>query len=584
MVDVAKLIESVSGLRQRRATPLVLELDLTEGVVEETPQDPISQLKAMRRVRLNDTLDGIRAGAADPRVSALVVKVGGQPIGMAVVQELRAALEEFTATGKPVIAWTESFGDFGPGNLPYYLAAACTEIVLQPSGGVGLTGLRVVNPFFRDALDRLGVEYEAATRYEYKSGPNQMTERGFTEAHREATGRILESLTEQIVHGIAEGRGLDRERVRALIDRGPFMAEEALSEGLIDRTAYRDEIYSDIMERFRRTPQHNGDRGETLTPQLQYVGRYQRNRALHSLPGQVRAVRRGADHIALISGTGPILSGRTRRSPVGGGTTMGADSIAAAFRAARRDPHVRAVVFRVNSPGGSHVASDTILREVRLTSSAGIPVVVSMGEVAGSGGYFVALGADVIVAQPSTLTGSIGVYIAKPVLTDLLGKIGVNTESIEEGEHAGMFSLDHRFTEAEWEHVNARLDHVYTDFTSKVAEGRGMSVERVHELARGRVWTGQDACDNGLVDRLGGIDTAAAVAREQAGLPQRAELRAYPRLNPLERLVPPESSEDRSAALTQLRLSAWGPLASASARLGLPATGPLTMPGVWDIQ
>lgn len=580
MVDVAKLFESVSSLRQQRTTPLVLELDLTEGVLEETAADPLSQLRAMRRVRLSETLAGIRAGAADPRVCALVAKVGGHAISMPMVQEIRTAVQEFAATGKPTVAWAESLGELDPGNVPYYLATACTEIVVQPSGAVGLTGLRVSSPFVRDALDKLGVEYETAARHEYKSAVNMVTEREFTEAHREATGRILESLTEQLVAGIAAARNLDPEQVHTLIDRGPFHAEQAVTEGLIDRTAYRDEVYTELMGRLRPEPSHNG----SAEPHLQYVSRYQRQRAVRSLPGQVQSARRRDSYVALICGTGPILGGRSRRTPVGSGTSMGADTVAAAFRAARRDPHVGAVVFRVNSPGGSHVASDTILREVRLTSAAGVPVVVSMADVAGSGGYFVALGGDAIVAQPATLTGSIGVYIAKPVVTELLDKLGVNIAAIDGGEHAAMFAPDHRFTETEWEHVNSRLDYVYADFTAKVAEGRNMSQGKVHELARGRVWTGQDARDNGLVDELGGLDEAVALARQKAGLPQRAALRSYPRLNPLERLVPPESSEDRTEAVANLRVSAWGSLAEVSARLGLPVTGPLTMPGVWEIR
>jgi protease IV len=574
MVDVAKLLEPVSKLRQRRTAPLVLELDLTEGVIGEVPGDPLGQILAMRRPRLADLVEGIRRGASDPRVKGIIAKVGGRPIGFAHIQELRSAVEDFRSSGKPSLAWAESFGDFGPGTLPYYLASSFDEIALQPSGTVGLTGLGVTNPFVKDALDKVGIEYEAAARHEYKSAVNTFLERGFTEPEREATERIVASLTEQVVSGVGAGRGLEEDQVRRLIDSGPHLAAEAAEAGLIDRIAYRDEIYREFLQRCTAA------RPEAPRPHLQFVTRYHR---LPALAGRVGAVS-SRPYVALISGHGPIMPGRSRRAP--GGGSIGAETVAAAFRAARQDPQVRAVVFRVDSPGGSYVASDTIWREVLLTREAGTPVVVSMGNMAGSGGYFVALGADHIVAQPGTLTGSIGVYLAKPVLSELLGKVGVSTDSVQGGEHALMFATDRKFSESEWERINTMLDHIYDDFTAKVAQARSMSRERVHELARGRVWTGKDAQERGLVDTLGGVEDALATAREKAGLGTSAPLVAFPRLNPLERIIPPESSEDRTAAVASpgLRAEAWGSLAGVSARLGLPAAGPLAMPGNWEIR
>ncbi|KUP95282.1 signal peptide peptidase SppA [Thermobifida cellulosilytica] len=571
MVDVAKLFEPVATIRRRRTAPLVLELDLTEGITDEPPGDPLGQLAAMRRQRLFDTVEGIRRGARDPRVRALVVKIGSAPIGMAKVQELRQAVAVFRRAGKTAVAWSESFGEFGPGSVPYYLATAFDEIVLLPSGSVGLTGVTAENTFFGEAVEKLGIDYQVGARHEYKTAVNVFTERGFTEAHREASGRIVESFTEQIVAGISEGRGLSEETVRSLIDRGPFLAAEALEAGLVDRLAYRDEVYTDLLERCS---------APDAPARLQYVSRYQRSR---SLADRVPAAAPRNGYVALISGVGQIVPGHSRRSPLGGGAAMGSETVAAAFRAARKDPHVRAVVFRVDSPGGSYSASDVIWREVVLTSRAGIPVVVSMGEVAGSGGYFVAAGADLIVAQPGTITGSIGVFVGKAVLSGLLGRLGITSDSLDGGRHAGMFSSNRPFSDTEWERVNAMLDHIYDDFVGKVAEGRGMTREQVHEVARGRVWTGQDALARGLVDEVGGIETAVRLARDRAGLPPFAPVRHFPRLGPLERLVPAESSEDR-AAQARLRLSAWGPLADLSARLGLPAAGPLVMPGTWVVR
>ncbi|SKA26477.1 signal peptide peptidase A. Serine peptidase. MEROPS family S49 [Marinactinospora thermotolerans DSM 45154] len=575
MVDVVKLLEPVSRIRHRRTAPLVLELDLTEELAEEVPGDPLGQFVAMRRQRLSDVVEGLRRAERDPRVKALVARIGSRPLGFGRVQELREAIARFRRSGKPTVAWSESFGDFGPGTVPYYLASAFEEIVLLPSGTVGLTGLSLTTRFVREATDKIGVEYEVSARHEYKTALNTFTERGFTEAHREASSRIVESLSEQVVQAVAEGRGLDVEEVRSLVGRGPFLAAEALDAGLVDRLGYRDEIYAELLGRFRGSLSGAGSE----PAHLQFVSRYQR---MQSLAGRVPAVQRG-DQVALVTGIGQIEPGRSRRSPLGG-LTMGSDTVAAALRAARRDPHVRAVVFRVDSPGGSYVASDIIRREVRLTEEAGKPVVVSMGDFAASGGYFVAVGAGTIVAQPGTLTGSIGVFMGKVVLSELLRRVGVASDSVDYGAHAGMFGSDHRFSASEWERVNAMLDHIYDDFTAKVAEARGKSREEVHELARGRVWTGADAAAHGLVDELGGIETAARLARERAGLPSTTPLRPFPRPNPLERLVPAESSEDRGAAVTRIRLGSWGPLAGVSALLGLPAAGPLVLPGTWEIR
>jgi protease-4 len=207
-----------------------------------------------------------------------------------------------------------------------------------------------------------------------------------------------------------------------------------------------------------------------------------------------------------------------------------------------------------------------------------------MGDLAASGGYLVSVGADAIVAQPGTLTGSIGVYGGKPVVTELFGKLGIASESVQEGENAGMFSPSRAFSESQWERINAMLDRIYHEFVDKVAEGRALDRDRVHELAKGRVWTGADAREHGLVDRLGGLETAVALAREKAGLPESAPLRVYPRTSPLERLRPAESSEDRTAALARIRLDAWGPLARLATELGLPPYGPLVLPGTWIIR
>ncbi|NUP61982.1 MAG: signal peptide peptidase SppA [Nonomuraea sp.] len=559
------IFETVDKLRQRRTGPLVLELDLTEGLTEGPPADPVAAVLSMRKTRLSDVLSGLRRARRDSRVKALVVKLGGNPLGLAMAQELREAVTGFRSSGKLTVAFAETFGEFGGGSVPYYLASAFERVYLQPSGDVGLTGVALEQRFLKGALTKLGVDFEAGQRHEYKTAVNTFTQDHMTEPHRESVTRIVESVTEQLVRGIAEGRRLDPGKVRELIDRGPFTAAEAQESGLVDGLAYRDEVYDEVK------------RAAGGEANLLFVSRYARSAAVRKLPHPM------ADGVALVHGAGQIRTGRSGRSPLGGGGAMGSDTISAALRAARRDEHVKAVVFRVDSPGGSYVASDTVWREVMLTRQVK-PVIVSMGDLAASGGYFVSMAADVIVAQPGTLTGSIGVYGGKPVMTDLLQKIGINSELVAEGANAGMFSTARGFSPEQWERINAWLDRIYDDFVGKVAQSRDLTRDRVHELARGRVWTGADAQASGLVDELGGLEHALGVARERAGLADDAPVRAYPRLNPLERLRGPESSEDKSAALARMRLDAWGPLARLSAELGLPAAGPLSLPGWYTIR
>jgi protease IV len=566
-----QLTEQVTRLRQRQTGPLILELDLTEGLPEGPVTDPLSAIMARRKTQLPDILEGLRRARTDDRVRALVAKVGGARIGLARMQEIREAVSRFRESGKLTVAWAETFGEFTGGNVPYYLATAFDRIYLQPSGSVGITGVAVEHLFLHDALAKLGISFESGKRYEYKSAADQLTERGFTGPAREATERLAASVAEQISAAIAERRGKTEQDARALLDRGPFLAEDALHWGLVDALGYRDEVYAAVRK----------EAGKDAT--LQYVARYQR---AHLLSQRARKLPNPRERfVAVIYASGPIRQGRTTRSPLGG-SGMGSDTVTAALRSARGDDRVRAVVLRVNSPGGSAVASDTIWREVVRVRAKGKPVVVSMSDVAASGGYYIAMAADVIVAQPGTITGSIGVIMGKPVLEQAYERAGITTDSVTVGTGATMFNPAHPFTKDEWDRINTWLDAIYRDFTSKAAEGRRMPVERMHELARGRVWTGADAAANGLVDELGGMATAAEIARRRAGLPADAPLRVYPRLTPFDQLRPAESSESRPAAASTFDLGfaeAWGPAWRLAAHIGLPPYGPLMLPGKWTI-
>ena len=598
-----KLAGQIARMRQRRTGPLILELDLTEGIAEGPPADPLAALLAMRRIRLTDVLDGLKRAATDDRVRALVVRVGGSRIGLAKVQELRAAITAFGASGKLTVAWAESFGDFIRGNLPYYLATGFDRIYLQPSGTLGLTGVAVEQVFLHDALGKLGIDFQSGKRHEYKSAADPFTETQFTGPTREAAARLAESVTEQLVGTVAAGRGLTVENVLDLLARGPFLAPAALEAGLVDGLLYRDEVYDQVRKEVG------------AEASLLYLQRYQRTESLGDLPkrlgSNVSALRPGHDErfIAMIYAHGAIRHGRSGRGGIG------SDTVAAALRAAAADDGARAVVLRVNSPGGSYTASDVIWREVVRLRAAGKPVVVSMGDVAASGGYFISAPADVIVTQPGTVTGSIGVIMGKPVLGTLFSRAGITTDQVLDGpgaEAATMFSSSRPFSDAEWARIDEWLDAVYADFTAKVATGRRMPIERVHELARGRVWTGADAITNGLADEAGGIRDALAIARRRAGLAADAPVRVFPRLGALDHFRPAESSEVRpaafarggfglgaetvgaaaagavgaagAAALAALFAEGWGPAWQFAMAAGLPAYGPLTLPGIWKIS
>jgi|tagenome__1003787_1003787.scaffolds.fasta_scaffold20923646_2 protease-4 len=567
MVDAGSVVDLLKDARDRRNAALILELDLTDGIVEGQPADPVSALLSMRRTHLRDVLGGLRRARTDPRVKALIVKIGGHRIGLAMAQELRDAVRAFRDSGKLTVAWAESFGEVSRGTVPYYLATVFERIYMQPSGDLALTGVALEEPFFNEALGKIGVTPRFAKRHEYKTAANTFMERAYTPEHEEMSGRLVASAGEQVVEGVAAGRGLPESRVRELIDRAPLLGAEALEAGLVDKLAYRDEVYADVRAAVADE-----------SARLRYIARYNRTQGLAK-----RLPRPQQDSVALIQGQGPIKLGRSGRSAMPGqGSSIGSETIAAAFRAAVKDDRIKAIVFRVDSPGGSYVASDTIWREVVLAREAGKPVVVSMGNVAASGGYFVAAPATVIVAQPGTLTGSIGVVVGKPVIGDLLGRLGIGLGSVEQGAHARMYAPTRDFTEDEWTRVNHFLDRVYDDFVGKVAEGRDLPRDRVDSLARGRVWTGADAHERGLVDELGGLSTALELARKKAGLATDAPVRVYPHVSPLDRLRPAESSEDRTAATA--RLDMWGPMTGVATRLGLPSGGPLMLPGNWDLR
>ena len=486
----------------------IVEIDLERQVVEHVPGDPTAQAVLGRDLTLMEIVDAIEKAKTDDQVSGLFVRVGNETLGPGTVEELRAAVKSFREAGKPAVLFSETFGEVSPGRTSYYLATAFDEIYMQPSGDLGLVGFSTQSFFLQNALEEWGIEPEYDHRHEYKSAKYLFTEEDYTDPHREADRRVMESTHEEMVQGIADGRDLTVEEVEALIEAGPYYGQEAVEAGLVDDLRYRDEVFAQMREDL-------GDDAEFL-----YLSKY-RERAGSAF--------NDGDDVALIYGTGMVVRGESGFSPLTMGASMGAETVTRAFRTAVED-EVEAIIFRIDSPGGSYVASDAIWREVRRARDAGIPVIATMGDVAGSGGYFVAMGADQIVAQPSTVTGSIGVVGGKFLTDEFWDDLGINWSEMSTTESATMWSSREGYTDHTSERFQAWLDRVYDDFTAKAAEGRGMSQEELDEVARGRIWSGRDAHERGLVDELGGFHAALDLAREAAGLEEDApiNLRTYP--------------------------------------------------------
>lgn len=548
----------------------ILEVDLTRRLHEQPPDNPVTGLLLAKAPTVRDVVEALHRAATDSRVVALIARIGASGIGLAQIQELRDAVLAFRDKGKRAVAYAASFGEFDPGNGAYYLATAFDTIYLQPSGDVGLTGLIAETPFLRGTLDKLALVPRLDHRQEYKSFMNTLTERHYTAPHREATQRILESQFAQIVQGIATARGLYAGAVRSLIDRGPFLGSEALQAQLIDALAYRDEVYT-------RVKSQAGVQAQLLSLP-RYLARAGRPYAT-------------GDTIALIYGVGIVKLGESDFDPLLDGPTMGAETVTAAFRAAIEDPDVKAILFRIDSPGGSYVASDAIWRETIRAREAGKPLIVSMGDVAGSGGYFVAMAASKIVAQPGTITGSIGVLGGKMVTTGFWDKLGLSWDEVHTSANATIWSSTQDYTTQQWRRIGDWLDRVYDDFTTKVAAGRQLPKERVLEVAKGRIWTGVDAKERGLVDELGGFPVALRLTREAIGLPPEAPIHlklfpAHPALweTLLDRLLGEAHESNEPSATTALlarMLQLVRPVLYLANMLGLtPRPDILTMPEV----
>jgi protease-4 len=455
-------------------------------------------------------IDALRKAKVDPRVTSVVIRPTGTAALWGKVQEVRDAILDFKRSRKPIVAYME----FG-GEQEFFLASACDKVFLMPTSSLDLTGLASYELFLRGTLDKIGAYPDALHIGDYKTASNTYTEHTYTPAHREMAVSLNTDLYEQLVRGLADGRHKSEAEIRTLIDHGPFLPEDALRAGLVDDVVYEDEIDDKV-------DLSNGAAGANKAS-----ARFLEQADYRSVTTSSLGLDRG-QRIAIIYAVGLISSGPSNYgSPQG--QVAGSDTLVEYLRKARADSSIKAIVLRIDSPGGSAIASDVIWREVQLTRNAK-PVIASMSDVAASGGYYIAMPASAIVAEPATLTGSIGVVMVKFVIDGTLKKLGLNMEHVQEGRYADLYSPIRPFSPSERARVEEQMQATYDAFVEKAAAGRNTTPEKIDAIGQGRVWTGRQAKQLGLVDELGGLERALALAKERVGIPQDAgvELVVYP--------------------------------------------------------
>lgn len=477
------------------------------GPTNKTIRSLTSELEVIRK---NDNAIGV------------LLRIDNLGVGWAKLQEIRDKIVHMRETGKEVIAYLD-----GGGNAEYLLACAADKIILAPAGAVGLTGLRAEVMFYAGLLEKLDIEAQMLSIGKYKSAIEPFTQEGMSEPFREAVNAILDDLHNQQIEMIAGGRAhLDPEAVAKIIDEGPFTAQEALDNKLVDGLLYYDELLSSIQTESVKPIEMVTDFGKKSKEAQDLTGFAGLMRLFSMLsPPKKNSDRSDTPRIALIYATGPILSD-VPDGPFNTGPIITSRKFKEVLHQVRTDVSTVAAVIRIDSPGGSALASDLIWREVLLTQREK-PVVVSMSDVAGSGGYYIAMAAGTIVAQPGTITGSIGVFGGKLNLKGLYNKFGLTKDVVTRGRNANIYSDYASFTPTERERVEKLMKTVYEDFVGKAAEGRGKTKEEIHEIAQGRIWTGKQAMEIGLVDVLGGLDTALSLAKSNAGLSENDKVQIF---------------------------------------------------------
>jgi len=476
----------------------VLTLRVAGSLPDYSPDDPFKRYFGGPDQSLTGLVMQFKKAKVDKRIKGILLDVNMSGVGWGKAEEIRDAITDFRTSGKPVYAYIE----FGL-NKEYYIATACDKIIVPPPGELFINGLAADVMFFRGSLDKLGIYPDIYQIGEYKTAGNMFTQKKMTDPHKKYIDEFLNDLYDRYVNAIAQTRKKTPDEVKALIDNAPYNAEKAKEAGLIDEAMYRDEVEKQFKKLlgYKDTDSFVAVRGSEY-----------RDVSPESL-----GLNKG-ERIAVIYASGEIGSGSSENSP-SGDQSIGSDTVAKALNDAAADKTIKAVVLRVDSPGGSGLASDIIWRAVETTNQKK-PVVVSMSDVAASGGYYISASAAKIIAQPSTITGSIGVLAGKPVMRGFYDWLGISNEYVLRGKHAGMFRETEKFSDEERAKFEEWIKTTYyRDFVPKVAKGRNRDAQYIDSVAQGRVWTGQQAKDRGLVDEFGGLDKAVEVAKQLAKIP-----------------------------------------------------------------
>jgi protease IV len=483
----------------------VLVLSVTGSLPDYAPEDRMARAFGIEQKQsFTSLVTQLRKAKVDSRIGAVMLDIDMPGIGWGKADELREAIKDFRASGKPVYAYME----FGT-NREYYIATAAEKIFVPPPGDIYINGFAAQAMFYRGSLDKLGIEPQFLKIGKYKNAPDQYTEKTMSEGQKEVTNAILDDYFARVVGAIAETRKKSPEDVKAIIDNAPYSSPQAKQQGLIDESFYREQVYDELKNRLG----------------------YKADDTLRTIAGnEYRDVQpdslglNNGERVAVIYASGAITGGRSNSSPFGG-EMVGSDTIIEAVNDAAADNSIKAIVLRVDSPGGSALASDLMWFALE-NAKAKKPVVVSMGDVAASGGYYIACNANKIVAEPSTVTGSIGVFMGKPVMSGFYDWVGITTEYTLRGKNAGLFRETVKWEGDELAKLQEQTNNIYfNNFVPKVAKGRNKSAEEVNSIAQGRVWTGAQAKEKGLIDEFGGLEKAIEIAKDLAKLPADKDVR-----------------------------------------------------------
>lgn len=497
VLGIAIVVSALRGNRPSIQDNSVLTLRISGALPDYVPDDPFRRIFGAQPQSLGSLLAQFRKAKVDKRISAVMLDIDMSEAGWAKSEEIRGAIADFRTSGKPVYAYME----MGL-NKDYYIASACDKIFVPPPGELFTIGLAADVMFFRGSLDKLGVYPDVYQIGKYKSAGDTFTQKQMTDAHREYINSMLDDLFGRYVEGIAKARNKSVDEVKTLIDNAPYSATQAKDAGLIDGALYHDDVEKELKKRL----------GYKEGDELHIA----RGSDYKEISQESLGLNKG-EKIAVVYAAGDIVSGK---SSFGGSgeETIGSDSLVRTINEARDDKGVKAIVLRIDSPGGSGLASDIIWRAVE-AAKAKKPVVVSMGDVAASGGYYIACNANKIVAEPSTITGSIGVVGGKPVLKGFYDWIGVSNEYVMRGKNSGMFRETEKFNDSEQAKFKEFLNNTYDDFITKVGKGRNKDKDYINSIGQGRVWTGSQGKEKGLVDEYGGLDKAIEIAKQLANIP-----------------------------------------------------------------